>query len=153
MESNQQARAALAAVTNTRSALADRLVTPWWYHPILGGCVGAVVLLLGGVLGAVGTALLVVPIIGMGALASTYRRLTGVDLLGNPVSHGSRTRGLIVVLVVGYVLAVAGSFILGGQHEISWIPWVLAVLILILTVLVGRAYDAALRAELRSPQS
>lgn len=153
MESNQQARAALAAVTNARSALADRLVTPWWYHPVLGACVAVIVLLLGGVLGAVGTALLVFPIIGMGALASTYRRLTGVDLLGNPVGHGSRTLGLLVVLVAGYVIAVAGSFILGRQQGISWIPWLLAGLALVCTVLVGRAYDTALRAELRSPQS
>lgn len=105
-------------------------------------------------LGAVGIALLVLPIIGMGALTAAYRRRTGVDLVGLPtVAHGGRARGRLILLVVSYVIAVGASAIWGGQRGIGWLPWVLAVLVFALTVLVGRAYDAALRAELRAPLS
>ena len=37
------AAAALDLVAASRAALADRLVTPWWYHPALGVLVGGLV--------------------------------------------------------------------------------------------------------------
>ena len=37
-------RDALADVAATRSSVADRLITPWWYHPALGVILAALVL-------------------------------------------------------------------------------------------------------------
>src|SRR5699024_12311806 len=37
-------RDALADVAASRGSVADRLVTPWWYHPILGALIAAIVL-------------------------------------------------------------------------------------------------------------
>ena len=37
---------ALADAAQSRNALADRLITPWWYHPVIGVPLGAMFALM-----------------------------------------------------------------------------------------------------------
>ena len=141
------AAAALGLVSASRARLADRLVTPWWYHPALG--------LLGGVAvlghGSGSTALrllgLVVFAVGCGVLVGSYRRLTGA--WANGYRPGPARR-----------YAVAGGLVLGGGIAASAAsraatdslvaPAALALAVLLATVVLGRRYDDVLRADLRA---
>jgi hypothetical protein len=149
MENKDSARDALAAVAGTRAALADRLITPWWYHPILGVLVALVGLLTGRVLGSRGAAVAVLPVLGMFALAATYRRLTGVDLVGSPLDTGSRARRLLYLLIAVIGVCLAGCFIAGYEFGLLWVPWLLGAVAIVLVTVIGRAYDRALREHLR----
>jgi hypothetical protein len=136
-----EAQAALAAIAGQRREAAERLVTPWWYHPILGVLVGALVAAQGTdsfVLKTV-TPLLVAG--GAGALIAHYRRLTGLWVSG----YRRGPAGLLTVaLTVGYLAlyGVAAGF---GSLAAS-IP--AGVVVVALTIVVGRAFDGALRREI-----
>ncbi|PZE38310.1 hypothetical protein [Curtobacterium sp. MCPF17_031] len=140
------ARQALAAVDATRASVADRLVTPWWYHLALGLLAGAY--LVGYALGdtVVRAAVLVVFFAGILALVSAYRRLTGVWVSGHRA--GAATRWAVAMGVFDVVAVVAAIFV----HEATgllWPVWVLAVMVVVAMVVLGRRFDRRLRSELR----
>jgi hypothetical protein len=138
---------ALATVDLTRAQMADRLVTPVWYHPTLG-------LLAGGLIAsaeldslAVFLSALLVYAVGCGVLVSSYRRLTGVWVGGLRRGPAGRVSLLLVgalyviaglSALCGLALGIPGAFLVGGAAAF------VAVLVL------GRRFDEALRRELRA---
>lgn len=144
----EEAQAALAAVEQSRSDIADRLYTPWWYHPALGLLVGGLITVafadlpfavLIGVIIAYGA--------GLAALVTAYRRKSGVWLNGSeggPKSHRSIYRffgALLVVIIIGAAFAIG--------MEIRWTAPVTGLVVAVALTVWGRHFDKVLRAELR----
>ena len=143
--------AALADVDAARRSVAARLITPWWYHPILGAIIAAIVLV-----GALDLPTLVrLPValagaVGIGLLVGIYQRVTGlwVDLrnLGPTSRKWWLAYAAIVAVVVGASLiptATAGALP-------SWMAVLLAGVALVATIVLGRGVDSALREEIRT---
>jgi MFS family permease len=140
-------RRRLESIGERRAELADRLVTPAWYHPVLG-------LLAGGLIASaeahrwwVFLSALVVYAVGCGVLVSSYRKLTGIWVSG--VRRGPAGRvsmwlmgGLYSVAglaaLLDLALGVRGAFVVGGVVAVG------------LVVVLGRRFDEALRSELRA---
>jgi hypothetical protein len=144
---NSVAAEQLAAVTDARAAVAGRLITPWWYHPILGLLLAGYVLGMG--LGNTGVRLAaaVLFVAGGSALANAYRRLTGVWVSG--LDAGRASRWAIGMGALVGVIAVT-AWIIGASTELRWPVWSLAAVGLVGTVVLGRRFDSALRAQLRA---
>ncbi|KUL27854.1 hypothetical protein [Actinoplanes awajinensis] len=145
MENN--AAEQLAAIADTRTAVAGRLVTPWWYHPALGLALAGYVLGLG--LGgtpvsAVFAMLFILVCLG---LAHLYKRRTGVWVSGFEAGRASRWAYAMGALV-GVI--VAATWATTAYTNLNWPVWALAATGFAGTVLLGRQFDAALRAQLRA---
>ncbi|WP_430782505.1 hypothetical protein [Actinoplanes sp. G11-F43] len=137
----------LAAISDTRSAVADRLVTPVWYHPLLGLALAGYVIAIGldnTVVALAGGVLFVLAATG---LANKYRQMTGIQVTGPGTGRASRW-AIAMGAMIGVVLLTAWAT---GRYTESWwqIP-VLAAIAFAGTVVLGRRYDAALRAQLRA---
>ena len=136
------AAAQLAALQADREALADRVVQPWWYDVALG-------LLLFGFLAsyALDSLWVTFPALlllgaGLGALVSTYRRMTGLWLNTPPRVMTLWGAFVLVVLVPAFVLAEGFD-----QH------WVMVVAGAVLGTAAGvlsRVWGRRWAAELRS---
>jgi hypothetical protein len=139
-----EARAALAGLHGDSARLADLVVTPPWYHPVLGLVVAAFIgaqavpgplslLVLAG-----GAALLAVLVI-------VYRQRFGV-WVSQPAGRRSRA-ALWTIVAVYLVLFAAGTAVQLAQATLWWalIP---AALGFVLTIVLGRRYDALLRGDL-----
>lgn len=151
MDKNSEKIDALHEVATARRRLAERLYTPWWYHPVLGLLLGTLVLQLGGALGRPAMFLIPVLVLGIIVLGRIYRRLSGIDLYGNEAPDGGqRGRSLLAIYVCGIIICFATGFLLGNQLGIAWTPWVIAAILVAGTVVVGRRYDGLLRTQLRS---
>ena len=142
-----EAAAALGLVSSSRAQLADRLVTPWWYHPTFGLLAATAVSGYGSgsnLLGALGVLVFTV---GAVVLVSTYKRITGVWVSGHrpgPAKRYAVAAGL--VLGIGMLASVGARALTGGL-----LPSVLlAVAVAALLVVLGRRYDDVLRADLRA---
>jgi hypothetical protein len=123
----------------------DRPVTPLWYHPTLG-------LLAGGLLASAETrnlavflSALLVYAVGSAVLVSSYRKLAGTWVSGAPRGPAGRisvvlmlalyaVAGLAAVLDLG--LGLRGTFVVAGVAAFA------------LVVVLGRRFDAALRAQI-----
>ncbi|WP_051571047.1 hypothetical protein [Cryptosporangium arvum] len=145
MENN--AAEQLAAINDTRAAAADRLVTPWWYHPVLG------LLLAGYVLGlslgdtAVRSGTLAVLIVGSVLLVRVYRRITGVWVSGfNAGRAGRWAKGMGGLAALGLATAWGIAYF----TDLRWPVWLIAALVLVGTIVLGRRFDDELRAQLRA---
>jgi len=132
--------AALASIRAQRRRMADRLITPWWYHPVLG-------ILLGGLVAAQASSSVVLRSFAAAAVAAgaivlliVYKRLTGVWVYGVRGAAVRVTATLLVVVLAGYAVALA----LGGTAAL-----VAGAVVAAATLPLGRGVDAALRAELR----
>lgn len=90
------AREALSALDADGARLAQRVITPWWYHPILGVIVA---LMIFGVAypGALGFGLVAIGVIGIALLVRVYTLRTGVWISR---AAGPSTRQLQRVLMV-----------------------------------------------------
>lgn len=143
----RDAREALTAIDDARAQAAARLVTPWWYHPVL-GLLAAGMLLLVALASlpamAVGLALYGA---GIGILAGAYKAKTGVWTSGLKAGKASAWAYLLMAIYAACVLTALGF---GRIGHVSWPAWVAAALMVVATVLIGRRFDAALRAQLRS---
>ena len=83
METEQlDAHDALAAIARQPHEAAERLVTPWWYHPVLGVLVGGLVVAAQAASTACRIAVLVVFFVGLAALVRAYQRVTGLWVSG-----------------------------------------------------------------------
>ncbi len=142
-----EARAGLAAVVAQREDLATRLVTPWWYHPALGLLEAVLVLCM-----ASGSTLLMfggLAVFGAGAglLVLSYQRLTGLWVSGFRRGPAGRIAGALGALVGASLLAAAFA----AQAEAPfWVAVLAAGVVFVGTIVLGRAFDRALRAELRN---
>ncbi|GAA2130922.1 hypothetical protein [Glycomyces algeriensis] len=144
----QEAQAALAAVDESRSDIADRLITPWWYHPVLGVLIGGLI-----TVATIGVAfptligVLAVYAVGVYLLMSAYRRKTGVWM--NGFGGGPRARrSLVLLFATTLLIAIAGSVFSMGL-EIRWTAVLTGLAVALTMTFWGRRYDALLRAELR----
>lgn len=108
MESNlrpdrAEAASALERVRSGRLAAARRITTPWWYHPLVGVTLAAM-LGSGSLSGPVRVGLLVGSVAALGGLFWLYRRLTGLWI--NTLDVPGMRR--VTVLVIGAHLTVFG---------------------------------------------
>lgn len=142
-----QSEEQLSIIAETRAAVADRLTTPWWYHPALGLLLAGYIVAfsLGGTLvRAAGAALLIA---GCLLLMNAYRRLTGVWISGFDAGRASRWAKAMGALAA---VAMLMSWGIARWTELTWPLWVLFVATFAGTVLLGRRFDTALRAQLRA---
>lgn len=142
--SADEARAALAGLDSDGAALAERIVTPVWYHPILGGLV-AVLVVATALPGGASSIVLALGVVGLVLLVLEYRRRYGV-LTTQPA--GRRSRRLLAVMVVVVMSCMVSSLVVKLAELPLW--WMLApaLLAMVVTVVLGRRYDAALRSEI-----
>lgn len=146
--SPEEAQAALAAVQESRADVADRLITPWWYHPVLGLLVGALIAVAtSGVEFSTLLGVLAVYAVGVYLLMSAYRRKARVWMSG--FNGGPRARrSLTWLLVVTLAIVIAGSVFSIGL-EIRWTALLTGLAVALTMTLWGRGYDRVVRAELR----
>jgi hypothetical protein len=142
-----QAGAALLAVRRQRAAAADRLVTPWWYHPALGLLVGGVVAAQAAHSALVRALALALFFVGVGVLVRAYRRLTGVWVSGYRRGPAGR---VTAALVGAYLACLLAGAVLDYALGYAWGFVAAGAAIAVLTVVLGRRFDVALREELRS---
>lgn len=154
-EPSSDPAAELATVQDTRARLADRIITPWWYHPAMGGLLAVLCLTLG--LGSKRHAALSgLCIGGLFWLGYLYRSLTGIDLTAmsatrkNAPAPGRRSTRLIYALagIIGIVLFAC--VVVPDALGWPWFPWPAAVLLFAASIALGRAYDHAIRTDLRT---
>lgn len=143
--------AALADVDAARSSVAARLITPWWYHPILGAIIAAIVLV-----GALDLSNLIrLPValagaVGIGLLVGIYQRMTGVWVDMRNLGPTSRKLWLAYAAIVAVVVGASLIPTAAGRGLPPWVAVLLAAVALFATVVLGRAVDNALREEIRS---
>ncbi|MFG1924699.1 hypothetical protein [Cryptosporangium sp. NPDC048952] len=137
----------LAAINEGRAAAADRLVTPRWYHPVLGILVAGytVAYSLGNtIVRLVGVLLFLAACV---VLMRTYRNITGVWVSGHKAGRASRWAyamgGLIGV-------GLAGGLAIGYFTDLRWPVWVIAAVLFVGTIVLGNRFDQAVRAQLRA---
>lgn len=142
--SAERARELLESVGTDGARLAAALVTPWWYHPLLGAIIA--MLVAAQVLpGAIGMTCIVIGLVALALLPQFYARRYGVSV-SKPA--GQRSRGLLFVFV-GLTVAVmaAGLMLKLAELDPVWVLLPMAIAC-VGSILIGRRYDAALRQEL-----
>lgn len=143
---NLDPAAALGLAASSRSAVADRLVTLWWYYPGLGLLVGGLIAVQAVPSRGLRTVLVGGYAVGLTVLVEAYRRRTGVWISGT--TSGPARRWALLGAVGWLSLFVLG---VAGQLAVGWIAPVAAGLLAVpVVVVVGRRYDTAMRAQLRS---
>lgn len=144
-----EARATLEALDADASQLAARLVTPWWYHLVLGGLVAAAI----GAQSLPGVSSMVVIVLLIVWIPFLIKAYTSRYQVSLTQPAGPRSRRMLL-LILGVLAALMASGVLVKLNELS--PWwvlVPAALGFVATVVLGRRYDAVLRAEISAPAS
>ncbi|WP_269937377.1 hypothetical protein [Arthrobacter sp. HY1533] len=146
-QSTSEAHEALDAIAGARGKAADRLVTPWWYHPALGLLAAAFVVAVtaGGTAVMIGVSLLY--FIGLGILMGAYKQKTGVWING---LKAGRASWWTVPLMVIMVACLVGPYYLHAAHGLVWPAWLAGAIVFVAVNVFGRFFDTALRAQLRS---
>jgi hypothetical protein len=137
----------LAAIAQARAAAADRLTTPWWYHPTLGLLCAAYVPAVSFGAAAWRAVAVVLFVCAGAALVQAYRRQTGVWVSG---FHRGRSRRWAIATSLLLGLTVAGGLATAQLTDRGWVVWLLSAVAFVGVNAFGRAYDAALRADLRA---
>jgi hypothetical protein len=138
--------AQLALVADARRNLADRLITPWWYHPALGAMLALYVVAFAFGSTIVRAATLVLFLAGCALLARAYRRLTGVWVSGFDAGPARRWAYALGGTIAALML---GGWLIAWLTDLVWPVWLAAAVLWVATVLLGRRFDAVLRADLR----
>ncbi|MCH1868560.1 hypothetical protein [Nocardioides sp. CFH 31398] len=138
----EAAREALSGLDDDNARLADRVVTPWWYHPVLGAVVAAVAL-SPALPPSATVAVVALCVVVLALLPVAYRRRYGVRV-SQPA--GDRSRRMFRWVMAAIVLGIVGGALLGVLAPV----WALvpAGLVLVAVVVLGRRYDEALRHDL-----
>jgi hypothetical protein len=139
-----EAREALAGLGTDAARLAERVVTPRWYHPTLGAIVALICCALA-LPSPVSVVFLPFTIFALPALALIYRRRYGV-WIAQP--SGRRSKRLLWTMAVLFLLSVGAAVAIRFTGVEYW--WVLlpAAVGFVASVVLGRRYDDALRREL-----
>src|SRR5689334_5374879 len=140
----QAAAAALDLVAASRSELADRLVTPWWYHPVLGVLIASLVAAPAAHSKAVWFATTIFLVNSSLALARTYRRMTGVWVSGTNAGRASRWA---YALGAVFALALGLSALASLKFDLWPVSIAIAIAQIPVTVLVGRHFDTVYRRQ------
>jgi len=104
-----EARAQLGALAEGRAALADRVVTPWWYHPALAVLVAIFLASQGAQQWwVIGFAIYCAGLVG---LVTAYRNLTGVWVSSWDLPNGRGVLiGVVAVLLAGFTVSLVTRF-------------------------------------------
>jgi hypothetical protein len=145
--SADDARAQLGALALDRAALADRLVTPAWYHPVLAALV--FVFVAGAASERWWIVSFTVYCAGLVWLTTTYRKITGMWANGWTRLGG---RGLAAGLFALLLAAIAVSYAVRFDRLAWWWALVSAAVAALGTLWIGPRFDAACRAALRDPR-
>ena len=138
------AREALSDLTTDRAQLAQRIVTPWWYHPTL-GILSALMVLMPALDRPWATVMAAMLVLSL-ALLETSRRRNGVAMSQGVTGRGTLKLGVTRVLIVLALMLVSLAIRLLGFS--TWWAVVLAVLACCVVMLLGPRYDRAQRREL-----
>ena len=148
MESNavNEARKALAAIDGAKLNAAGRLITPWWYHPVLGllAATFVVAYTTGGPVTMVVVGL--VYFVGIGILVGVYKAKTGVWING---LRAGKASWWTVPLMVIMIACLGGAYYFHAVMGLQWPAWLAAALVFSAVNIFGRRFDTALRAQLR----
>ena len=139
-----EARDALSALDADGASLAERMVTPWWYHL----CLGLIVAVLTGAQalpGAYSIIVIALGIIAIPLLTTAYNQRYGIS---TTQPAGPRSRRLLFIAVAFLVVAMVSALVLKLTEQNPAWGLVPAAVAAVATVLIGRRYDDALRAEL-----
>lgn len=139
----------MAAIDGARASAADRLVTPWWYHPVLGllAAVFVVAMTIGGTW--VMVVVVVVYFAGLGVLMGAYKKQTGLWINGLTAGKATWwTLPLVVIMVAG----MGAAYYLHAGKGLDWPAWLAGAVVFVAVNVFGRLFDRALRADLRSRQ-
>jgi len=139
--SSDEARASLDDVRRMEADLADRLATPWWYHPGL-GLIEALLVSSMAFPKSLSAPAIVVGLVGLGVLVSAYKRLTG---LGMSNHYFALAREWSVALLVVILLAIVVVLLVDQVLVVA----VTAGVVFVSTVILGRRADRAMRYRLR----
>ena len=144
MPSAAAAREAFSTLDSDTQRLADRVVTPWWYHLAL-GAVAAVFVVSQLLPEPASSGVLVLGIAAIPLLTAAYSRRYGVSL-NQPA--GPRSRRLLMTTVGVLLAAMAFNvFIKLAGSSPLW-SLLAALVAFVATVALGRRYDEAFRDEL-----
>lgn len=145
-DATSSAHDSLAAVSEARSAAADRIITPWWYHPAL-GLISAAYLVAASLGSPVVLALAVGLLVGsLAVLTRAYRRLTGIWVWGTAAGRATRWAYAMGATMGAAMIA---SLIFLNTTSLIWPTYALAAAAGVAIVLMGRRFDDTLRRELR----
>ena len=146
--SARSARAALEGVRAARGLVADRVRSPWWYHPALGisfAFAFATVSISWGLIPyGVIIGLSLVPTV----LTLAVKRTTGVAIDRYMATPGARRESYVYSLL--FVLLIAAGLALEWAADLRWSMAGCGVLVLVLTVVMGRRIEEALALDLRA---
>lgn len=132
----------MAAAQETDRALADHLPTPWWYHPGIGLAEALVICALA-LPGAWPVVAVVVALTLVAVLVSAWVRRSGVGMSGRYSALAwPWVLALAVMLLAGFAVAIL--------VDTPVATYVAAGAVLVLTVVLGRIGDQALRRRLRA---
>lgn len=142
--SSDEARRSLEAIGASRQEVAGRLRTPRWYYPVLGALVAQMILAYGlaGSLVSVLSALLVA--LGAGWLLRTYTGRTGIV-----AKFPTAARSGLMLALFALGLLVPTLAVVFAQDLATSTVVLLAAAAFVSTLILGPAYDAVYRADLR----
>jgi hypothetical protein len=143
---NDDIHRSFAAIDAGRAAAADRLVTPVWYHPILGILAAGYMIAI--TLGGTVTLLIAVAVflVAVPTLVSAYKRQTGVWIWGFSAGRASVWSVLMGMLLLAAFLAMTT---IHESQGLVWPVWGIAALVIPMVIIVGRQFDNAVRSRLR----
>jgi hypothetical protein len=138
----------LAALRVDRERLAERVVPPWWYDPAL----GVVVFLLLSALALRDAgwwyfATLGVAVVGLWALVTAYRRITGVWVSG---LRRGRTSRVVAVWFALYAVVLAAGLVADFVFGVRFAMVVAGAVLGVAITFLGRWWIRLYVAELRS---
>ncbi|KAA0919140.1 hypothetical protein [Dietzia sp. ANT_WB102] len=143
--------AALADVDSARRAVADRLISPWWYHPTLAVILAAIMLTAAlNLPNIVRVPVAVAGAVGIVLLIAGYQRTTGLWVDMRNLGPISRRWWFAYAAVVLVVLVISLWPTATDQALPLWLAILLAVVAIIAQIVLGRRVDDAMRAEIRA---
>ncbi|MCQ2000429.1 hypothetical protein [Arthrobacter zhaoxinii] len=145
--SAEEARQALESVSQSKQALAPHVRSPAWLYPVQG--IGMGVFVIGLVFSKdAGWASALIAVSGVLfsvlPMLQTRSRLV-IDVYTHPGS-----RGLAWTYVAAFALIAVAAVVLYMTFKLAWIGYGAAVLVLMLTLVMGPAMDARLARALRN---
>lgn len=143
----EEARAALGDLEHDGATLAARIVTPRWYHPVL-GVITAVFVGAQALPGAWPIMVIAIGIAAIPVLTTSYTQRYGVAV-SKPV--GPHSRLILRVMLAVLIAAMMSSLALKLLGFEPWWALVPTAITFVTTVVLGRRYDEALRQEIAAP--
>ena len=139
-----EARATLRGLDDDGAALAERVVTPPWYHPVLALFVATFVVSTA-IPGPASMMVLAIAVVSLVLVVIAYQRTYGV---ATSQPAGPRTRRIMGAMIAIMVICMLSSLVIKFTEVSPWWSLIPAVIAGALTFVLGRAYDARLRSEL-----